>query len=62
MDMVPFTLMGLNLDPVPPQYIGRWRMITVYELKVDKVRKYDCKRVYFEIVETDKSKKSQRGG
>jgi hypothetical protein len=68
--MVPFTLMGLNLELDPQKYFGRWRMITLYELKVNGIRKNDCRRIYFEIVDTEKSKKNpgysgaknQRGG
>ncbi|XP_070509056.1 uncharacterized protein [Chironomus tepperi] len=57
-NMVPFTLMALNVDPMPPQYIGRWRLITIYELIIDGIRYFECRKVHFEIVDTEKSRNS----
>jgi len=56
--MVPFTLVGINIESANQNSFGKWRLIINYEYNINGIRKIDCKKINFELIETEKSKKS----
>ncbi|KAL7013996.1 hypothetical protein ACKWTF_015690 [Chironomus riparius] len=57
-NMVPFTLMGLNMESVNANSFGKWRLIFIYEYRIKGATKHNCRKINFEMFDTEKPKKS----